>query len=196
MTIKIHSRYCQRVGVLLVLSAVVISTVQSRRRVAPAGVSRADPPTALPEIDGPQAASLSKSESQTTKGAQSAVDRNKQTPASHKIQSLEEGVWEKKATKPSAGIPFDSVVTPTQPHEPQPPQGFAASAISAKAGRAGARPPSAGGLLANGSRSETIQWQISRYVPRPPWRSSGGSTPSVPRPTARRVPRASQGSGY
>jgi NlpC/P60 family len=174
-----------------------IGTVQSAT-VAPEGVSIADPPAALPEIEGPQAASLPKSESQTIKDAQSAVDRNKQTPASHKIQSLEEGVWENRATKPSAGIPFASVVTPTRPHEPQPPQGFGASDIAVKAGHAGARPPSAGGLLANGSRSETIQWEISRYVPRPPWSSSGGSTPepSVPRPTARRVPRASQGSGY
>jgi len=166
--------------------------------VAPAGVSRANPPAALPEIEGPQAASLHKSESQTTSDAQIAMDRNKQKPASHKIQSLGDGVWEKTAAKPSAGIPFDSVVTPTRPYEPRPPQGFRTSNIAAKAAHAGARPPSAGGPLVNESRSEPVQWAMSRYVPRPPWSSSSGraSEPSVPRPPARRVPRASQGSGY
>src|ERR1700674_974670 len=166
--------------------------------VTPARISRADAPAALPESKGPQAAALHKSESQTTSDAQSARDRNKQTPASHKIQSLGDGVWEKTATKPSAGIPFDSVVTPTRPYEPRPPQGFRASNIAPKAGHAGARPPSAGGPLVNEARSEPVQWAMSRYVPRPPWSSSSGRTsePSVHRPPARRVPRASQGSAY
>jgi hypothetical protein len=161
--------------------------------VAPAGVSRAEAPAALPEIEGPQAASLHKPENQTTSDAQSAMDRKKQTPASHKIQGPGDGVWVKTATKPSAGIPFDSVVTPTRPYEPRPPQGLRTSNIAAKAGHAGARPSSAVGPLVNESRSEPIQWAMSRYVPRPPWSSSSGRTsePSVPRPPARRVPRAS-----
>jgi hypothetical protein len=165
--------------------------------VAPAGVARAAPPAGLPEIEGPQA-SLHQSESRTTSDAQSAMDRNQQAPANHKIQSLGEGVWEKTATKPSAGIPFDSVVTPTRPSEPRPPQGFSTSNIAAKAGRAGARLPSAGGPMVNESRPEPVQWAMSRYVPRPPWSSSSRRTlePIVPRPPARRVPRASQGSAY
>jgi hypothetical protein len=165
--------------------------------VTPEGVSRADPPAALPEIEGPQAASLNKSESQTTSAAQSAMDRNKHTPASHKIQGPGDGVWEKTATKPSPGIPFDSAATPTRPYEPRPSQGFGTSTI-AKAGHPGATPPSARGPLVNESRSAPVQWAMSRYVPRPPWSSSSGrpSGPSVPRPPAKRVPRASQGSPY
>ncbi len=167
-------------------------------RPAAAGVSRADPSAALPEIEEPQAASLHKSDGQTTSDAQSPMDGNKPTPASHKIQGPEDGVWVKTATKPSPEIPFDSVVTPTRPYEPRPPQGFRTSNIAAKAGHAGARPPSAGGPLVNESRSEPVQWAMSRYVPRPPWSSSSGriSEPSVPRPPARSVPRASQGSAY
>ena len=165
--------------------------------VVPARVRRAYPSAALPGIQGPQAAaSLHKSESTTTSDAQSTMDRNKQTPASHKIQGPGNGVWEKTATKPSPEIPFDSVVTPTQPYETRPPQGFRTSNIAAKAGHAGARPPSAGGPLVNESRSKPVQWAMSRYVPRPPWSSSSGRTsePSVPRPP--RVSHASQGSAY
>jgi hypothetical protein len=175
----------------------VSGTVRSAT-VAPAGVPRADPPAALPEIEGSQAASLHKSESQTTSDGQSAMDRSKQTPASHNIQSLEDVVREQTATKPSAGIPFDSGITPTRPYEPRPLPGFRASNVAAKSGRAGARPPSAGGPPVNESRSEPVQWAMSRYVPRPPWSSNSGRTPepSVPRPPARRVPRASQGSVY
>ena len=166
--------------------------------VSPAGASRADPPAAIPGIEGTQAASLHKSERHTIGDAQSAIDRNKQTPASHKIQGPGDGVWEKTATKPSPGIPFDSVVTPTRPYEPRPPQGFRTSNIAAKAGHASARPPSAGGPLVNESRAEPVQWAISRYVPRPPWSSSSGRTsePSVPRSPSRRVSRTSQGSAY
>lgn len=187
--------------------------------VAPAGVGRADPPAALPEIEGPQAASLHKSESQTTSAAQSTMDRNRQTATRYKIQGPEDGVWEKTATKPSAGIPFGSVATPARHYAPRPPQGFGTSNIAAKTGHAGARPPSAGGPSANESRSEPVQWAMSRYVPRPPWsstrrgstaepsasgadRSGAGTTltsprsRTVPRPPAGRVPRASQGSTY
>jgi len=165
---------------------------------APAAVSRAVLPATLPEIEGPQAASLHKPESQTTSDAQSAVDRNKQTPASHKIQGPGDGVWEKTAIKPSPGIPFDSVATSTRPYGPRSPQGFGTSNIAAKGGHAGARSPSPGGPPVNESRSEPVQWAMSRYVPRPPWSSSSGRTsePSVPRPPARRAPRASQGSAY
>lgn len=158
--------------------------------VAPAGVSRKDPAAALPEVGGPQTASP-KSESQTTSDAQSTMDRNKQTPARHKIQGPEDGVWEKAAAKPSPEIPFDSVVTPTRPYEPGRLPGFRTPSIAAKASHAVAIPPSAGGAVVKESRSEPVQWAMSRYVPRPPWSSSGGRTsePSVPRPPAKPVPR-------
>jgi len=164
--------------------------------VAPAGISRADPPAAIPEIEGPHAASLHASESDKTSDAQSATDRNKQTPARHKIQGPEDGVWEKAETKPSPGIPFDSVVTPTLPYEPRPPQGFRTSNSAAKAADAGARPPSAGRPPANESKAEPVQWEISRYVPRPPWSSSSGRTSEPSAPRARLVPRTSQNSPY
>ena len=160
--------------------------------VVPAGVSRANPPAALSAVDAPQGASLHNSESQTTLDAQSTMDRNKRTPTDHKIESLAVGGREDAATKPSAGKPFDSVTMATRHYVPRPPQGFKTSNIAAEAGQAGARPPSAGGPLVNKSRSEPLQWAMSRYVPRPPWSSSSGKTsePSVPRPPARQVPRA------
>jgi hypothetical protein len=169
------------------------SNAQSHDPVPADELAHADPPAALPQIEGPQAASLPKSESRTTASdAQSATDRNKRTPASHKIQGPGDGVWVTTATKPSPEIPFDSAATPA----PRPSQGFRTSNITAKAGPAGATPPSAGGPLVNESRAEPVQWAMSRYVPRPPWSSSSGRTsePSIPRPPARRVPRASQGS--
>ena len=166
--------------------------------VAPSGVSRADLPAALPEIEGQQAASVQNPQSQTTRDAQSAMHENKPKPASHKIQGPGDGVWVKTATKPSPGIPFDSIVTPTRPYKPPPAQGFRTSNIAAKGGHAGVSPPSAGGPLVDESKSEPVQWEISRYVPRPPWSSSSGRTSQsgVPRPPAKRVPRASQGSAY
>ena len=172
-------------------------TVRSATGAA-AGVSRANLPAALPEIEGRQAASVQKSESQTTRDAQSAMDKNKPKPASHKIQGPGDGVWVKTATKPSPEIPFDSVLPPARPHEPRPAQGFRTSNIAAKSGHPGARPPSAGGPLVNESRAGPVQWAISHYVPRPPWSSSSGRTSesSVPRPPAKRVPRASQGPAY
>ena len=139
--------------------------------VAPA-VSRADPPATKPEIQ--------------------------QTPARHTIQGLGDGVWEKTATKPSPEIPFDSAVAPTRSDQSRPPQGVRASNMAAKAGQAGAGLPSAGGPPANESRSEPVQWEISRYVPRPQWSSGSGrsSEPSVPRSPEGRIPRTSQGSSY
>jgi hypothetical protein len=164
---------------------------------APAGVSRADPSAVLPGIEEPQATPLHKSDGQTTSDAQSVMDGNKPKPARHKIQGPEDGVWVKTATKPSPEIPFDSVVTRTRPSEPRPLQGFGTPNIAAKAAHAGATTPSAGGPPVNESRPEPVQWAMSRYVPRPPWSSSRRiSEPSVPRPPARPVPRASQGSAY
>jgi hypothetical protein len=157
--------------------------------------SRADPPPALPEIEGTQPASLHKSQNQTTSEAKSATDR-KQMPVSHKIQGPGDGVWEKTATKPSPEIPFDAAVTPTRRDEPLTPQSLRTSNNAAKAGPAGAKTPSEGGPPVHESSSEPVQWAMSRYVPRPPWSSSSGRTsePSVPRPPTKRVPRASQGS--
>ena len=166
--------------------------------VAPAGGSSAAPPATFPEIAGSQPASLQKSESQTARDAPSAMDENKPKPARHKIQGTEDGVWVKTATKPSPEIPFDSVVTLARPNEPRPPQAFRTATIATQAGHEGVSPPSAGGPLVDESKSKPVQWEISRYVPRPPWSSSSGRTsePSVPRPTAKRVPRASQRTEY
>jgi hypothetical protein len=160
--------------------------------VVPAGVSRANPPAALSAVDAPQGASLHNFESQTTRDAQSTMDRNKRTTTDHKIESLAVGGREDAATKPSAGKPFDSLTMATRHNVPRPPQGFKTSNIATEAGQAGASPPSAGGPPVNKSRSEPLQWAMSRYVPRPPWSSSSGKTsePSVPRPPARQVPRA------
>jgi hypothetical protein len=163
--------------------------------VAPAGVSRENPPAALSAVDATQGASFHNSESQTPRDTQSTMDRNKRTPTDHKIESLAAGGRENAATKPSAGRPFDSVAMAPRHYVPRPPPGFRTSNIAAKAGHADPRPPSAGGPLVNESRSEPVQWAVSRYVPRPPWSSRSGRTsePSVPRPPARRVPRAPSG---
>jgi hypothetical protein len=163
--------------------------------VAPAGGSSAAPPAALPEIAGSQPASLQKSESQTARDAPSAMDENKPKPASHKIQGTEDGVWVKTATKPSPEIPFDSVVTLARPYETR---GSGTANIATHAGHEGVSPSSAGGPLVDESKSKPVQWEISRYVPRPPWSSSSGRTsePSAPRPAAKRVPRAPQGAEY
>jgi hypothetical protein len=163
--------------------------------VAPAGVSRENPPAALSAVDTPPGASFHNSESQTPRDAQSTMDRNKRTPTDHKIESLAAGGRENAATKPSAGRPFDSLAMAPRHYVPRPPPGVRTSNIAAKAGHAGPRPPSAGGPLVNESRSEPVQWAMSRYVPRPPWSSSSGRTsePSVPHPPARRVPRAPSG---
>jgi hypothetical protein len=160
--------------------------------VVPAGVSRANPPAGLSAVEEPQGASLHNSESQTTRAAQGTMGGNKRTTMDHKIDILAVGGREDAATKPSAGKPFDSVTMATRHYVPRPPQGLKTSNIAAVASQAGARPPSAGGPLVNKSRSEPLQWAMSRYVPRPPWSSSSGKTlePSVPRPPARQVPRA------
>jgi hypothetical protein len=144
--------------------------------VAPAGVRRENPPAALSPVDAPQGAPLHNSEKQMTRDAQS---------------SLAAGSRENAASKPSAGRPFDSVAMATRHYVPRPPQGARTSNIAAKAGHAAARLPAAGGPLVNESKPEPVQWAMSRYVPRPPWSSSSGrTTEPVPRPPARRVPRA------
>ena len=160
--------------------------------VAPAGVSRANPPAGLAKVEGPQGASLHNSESQTTRNGQSAMGQSKRTPTDHKIESLAAGGRERAATKPSAGKQFGSVTMSTRHNVPRPPQGFGASNIAAMEGHRVARPPSESGPLVNESRSEPQQWAMSRYVPRPPWSSSRRRTsePSVPRPPAGGVPRA------
>jgi hypothetical protein len=167
------------------------------RPATPATVrlSNANPQPAKSE--GPLAAPLNKSD-QTTSDAQSAMSRNKQTPARHKLQGPEDGVWEKTASKPSPEIPFDSVVTPTRHNEPQLPQGSRASKNeTATAGPVSARLPSAGRPLSKEPTTGPVQWEISRYVPRPPWSSSGRTPePSVPRPPAGRVPGTPLGSAY
>jgi hypothetical protein len=157
--------------------------------VPPAGDSRENPFGTSFAVDAPQGASLHNSESQTMRHAQSMMDRNKRTPTDHKMESLVTGGREDAATKPSAGKPFDSVTIVARHYVPRPPPGFAASNIAAMAGHRVARPPSEGGPSANESRDPQIA--MSR-VPRPPWSSSSGKTSehSVPRPPARRVPRA------
>ena len=118
-------------------------------------------------------------------------DQGKPKPTVHKIQSAEDGVWEKTATKPSAGIPFASETTPTQPSEPGRWQGSDALNIPAKASHADERPLSPVKPPAYAPRPEPTQWAMSRYVPRPPWslRSGGTSRTSIPRPSAGRSPR-------
>jgi hypothetical protein len=150
--------------------------------VAAGKVSGANPAAAPSPVDGPREASLHNSDSQTTREASSVMDRDK--PTRHKIQSSGDGVWERTATKPSAGIPFVSVVTPKPVYVPQTGQDFRAPNNAAKAGHARAMPAL---RPTNESRAEPVQWEISRYVPRPPWSSSGRtSRVSVPRPPARR----------
>jgi hypothetical protein len=159
--------------------------------VAPAGVGKENPPAASSAVDAPQGASPHNSESQTTRDAQSTMDRNKRTPTSHKIESLAAVGRKDAATKPSAGKPFDSVTMATRHYVPRPPPGFGAPNIATMAGHRVARPPSEGGPSANESRSEHRQIAMS-HVPRPPGSSTSGRTsePSVPRPPAGRVPRA------
>jgi hypothetical protein len=157
--------------------------------VASAKVGGANPPTALPAVEGQEAA-LHKSE--TAPDAQSAMDGNKSTK--HKIQGVGDGVWEKTASKPSAGIPFGSEDKPTR-QEARPPQGFVASNSGVTSGHAVPRASSVVGASARETKPEPTQWAMSRYVPRPPWASSGGRTsqPSVVHPPAGRVPRALPG---
>jgi NlpC/P60 family protein len=155
--------------------------------VGSAKVSGANPPTALPAVDGQEAA-LHKSENQT------APDGNR--PTRHKIQGVGDGVWEKTATKPAAGIPFGSEGKLTQ-QEARLPRGSGATNLGAAAGHAVPKAPSESLTAGHESRPEPTQWAMSRYVPRPPWASSGGRTspPSVVHPPAGRVPRAIPGYG-
>jgi len=144
--------------------------------VAPAWVSRENPPAASSAVDAPQAAPIQNSGSQMTRDAQS---------------SRAAGNRQNAASNPSSGRPIDSVPMATRYYVPRPPPGARTANIAAKAGHAAARLTSAGGPLVNQSKSEPVQWATSRYVPRPPWSSSNGRTtePSVPRPPARWVPR-------
>jgi hypothetical protein len=150
-----------------------------------------DPLAASPETKESQAASLHKSESQPAGDAQSTIDQSKRTPAGHKIQGPEDGAWVKTATKPSPEIPFDSAVTPTPPYKPRPQQVVRAPNTTAKASRADATPPPATGSRATESKTEPVQWEISRYVPRPPWASTNGrlSSPATPRSPAGHISR-------
>ncbi len=152
---------------------------------APAEVSSANSLAALSAVDGSDGASVDNSESQTAAGTQSAMDQNKERPTRHKIQSPGDGVWEKTATKPSAGIPFGSAGTP---YLPGPQRGSEALNIPAMAGHTDAKPRSAGKPPVNESRAKPTQWAMSRYVPRPPWSSSSGRT--VPGQSPGRIPRA------
>jgi NlpC/P60 family len=166
-----------------------ISGTRQSATVATAGVSRADWQAVSSETKGSQAALPDKSESQTTSDAKSALDANKPTRASHKMQGPEDGVWVKSDTKPSPEIPFDSAVTSRRANQPQ---GFRASNIPAP-GHPSARSSSAGGPLASEVKPESVQWAMSREVPRPPWSSRNGGTlePSVPRPPAKPIPHSS-----
>lgn len=158
--------------------------------VAPAKVSGVNPPAASPAVEGPQEAALRKPENQTASYAPSAIDPNKPATTRHKIQGPGDGVWETTATKPSAGIPFDTVATLTPPSEPRSSQSFRTLNMAAKAGQTGGRLPAASGAPVKESRPEPVQWAMSRYVPRPPWSLPKGSNSApVPRPLGRRTAR-------
>jgi hypothetical protein len=158
--------------------------------VAPVVVSKANPPAMPSVVDEPQAGPLRNSEEHATRDAESAGNRNQVTPARHKVQNLEDGVWETPASKPSAGIPFDSVVPSAEP-KARAPQEVVAANIPAVANHADARLRSAAKLPAHELKPEPTQWAMSRYVPRPPWSLPSGSTagPRVPRPPAGRTQR-------
>jgi hypothetical protein len=155
-----------------------------------AKVSGANPPANLPVVGG-QEATLHKSESQTAPDA-SEIDRTR--PTRHKIQGGGDGVWEKTATKPSAGIPSEG--QPTQ-RESRLPHGFGTANLAAASGHAVPKAPSESGALGHESGPEPTQWAMSRYVPRPPWASSSerASPPFVPRPRTGRVRHAVPGYG-
>jgi len=141
---------------------------------------RANPPTALPAADAAQGASLHNSEVPTTRDAQSAMEENKPRPTVHHIQSQEDGVWERAASKPSAGVPFSTGATLEQPSVP------GSRALTTL--YAGVRPRSVDKPPARESRPEPTQWAISRYVPRPPWSLPSGRT--APRQSPTQFPRA------
>ncbi len=158
--------------------------------VAAAKVRGVNPPAASPAVEGRQEAALRKPENQTVPDAQSATDPNKPAITRHKIQGPGDGVWEKTVTKPSAGIPFDSVAALMPPSEPRPSQSFRTLNMAAKAGQTGGRLPAASGAPVKESRPEPVQWAMSRYVPRPPWSlPKGSNSASVLRPPARRTAR-------
>src|SRR5580704_6644591 len=164
---------------------------------APAEVSKANSPTALP-TPGPQA-SLHSSESQTAADAQSAVDQNKRTLPRHKLQNPEDGVWEKTATKPSAGIPFDAVATTAQRNEPQTAQKFGTAGSSATSAHAVAKAAPQGGLSqgvppANGTRPfDSVATTARRYEPQP---AQGFGTANSAATSARAAAKASPQGGW
>jgi NlpC/P60 family len=157
---------------------------------APAVISELNPPAMPSPVDTPQAGSLHSSEEHATRDAASGVE-NEGKPARHKVQNPEDGIWEKPESKPSAGIPFDSVAPSTQAKSGAAQEVVAAN-IPAPADRTDARVRSAVKPAAREVKPEPTQWAMSRYVPRPPWSLGGGrsSPQSVPRPPAGRTPRA------
>lgn len=159
-------------------------------RATPAVISKVNPPAMPSGVDTTQAESPHNSEERTTRDAGSAVERNQRVPARRRVQNPEDGVWEKPASKPSAGIPFDSAEPLTRP-KARTPQEVVAANIPAVEGHTDARPRAAAKPAAQELKPEPTQWAMSRYVPRPPWSLSGGrsSPQSVPRPPAGRVLR-------
>ena len=158
--------------------------------VAPVVVSKANPPEMPSAADEPQAGPLHNSEEHAKRDAENAVNRNQVTPARHKVQNPEDGVWETPANKPSAGIPFDSVAPLPEP-KARAPQEVVAANIPAVANHTDARPRSAAKPPAHELKPEPTQWAMSRYVPRPPWSLPSGNTagPRVPRPPVGRTQR-------
>jgi hypothetical protein len=161
----------------------------ARNTAVPVAVSKVNPPAMPSAVDAPQTGSVHNSDEHTAR-AESGVEVNQGAPAHHKVQNVEDGVWEKPASKPSAGIPFDSVAPLTQP-KAQAAQEVVAANIPAKVEHMDVRARSAAKPAAHELKPEPTQWAMSRYVPRPPWSSSGGrsSAQSVPRPPAGRPPR-------
>jgi NlpC/P60 family len=91
-------------------------------RTKPVETSKITPPAVSSPVDRSQGATSHDSGNLTI-----ADSQNTATATRHNA-SRQEGVWEKTATKPSAGIPFASEAAPAQVHAPQSRQGFAAGA--------------------------------------------------------------------
>jgi hypothetical protein len=136
--------------------------------VARAGVGRANPPAASSEVDAVQGPSLHNSESQTTRGAQSTMDRNNRAAADYALQRPADGVWEKPENQSSGETSSDTVATATRHYVPRPPPGVGASNIYRVP-----RPPPQGGQSANQSGSKHRKSAMNS-VPRPPRSSTGG----------------------
>jgi hypothetical protein len=154
-------------------------------------ISKMTPPAVSSPVDTSPGATSHDSGKLTTADSQSSDSQR----TKHNL-SRPEGVWEKTATKPSAGIPFASEAAPAQVHAPQSRQGLAAS-NSASAGHPVARRRSEDSPQANESMPEPPQMAMSKTVPRPPWSSASRSNSAspVPRPPAGWVPHANPGTG-